>query len=317
MLAYVVRRLLWGVFIVFGVISIAFAAVEAVPGDPFSAMQSPKMTAEDLARHKASWGYGPDKTGWDRFGIYLKRLARGDLGTSVQENRPVSQMLAGAIPNTLKLAVAALVLEFVLGVFLGVLAALRHQSWIDHLFTLFSLFFYSMPGFWLALMLTLVFSVHLGWLPRHGIQSPGESGLVDYLKHLVLPCATLVATSAAYTARFQRSALLEVIRQDFVRTARAKGLSERAVVWKHAMRNALLPTITLLGLSLPFLVGGAVITEYIFGWPGMGQLTIKAIADRDVTVVMAVTIVGTTMVLLGSLLADILYAIADPRVRLA
>ncbi|MCZ6785703.1 MAG: ABC transporter permease, partial [Planctomycetota bacterium] len=153
--------------------------------------------------------------------------------------------------------------------------------------------------------------------PRHGIHSPGESGFLDYLKHLILPAFTLGIAAAAYTARFQRSALLEVIRQDYIRTARAKGLSETRVIWKHAMKNALLPTITLLGLYLPFLVSGAIITESIFAWPGMGQASIKAILDRDVQVVTAITIVSTSMVVLGSLVADILYAVVDPRVRLS
>ena len=317
MLAFVVRRLAWGVFIVFGVVTITFVAVEAVPGNPFSGLQSPKMTEEAIARHKEARGYGPGRTAWDRYGEYMERLARLDLGRSLAQNRSVGAMLADAIPNTLKLTVAALLLDLVLGVLLGVVSALRQHSKVDHALTGLSLFLYSMPGFWLSLMLALVFAVKLGWLPRYGIHDPEETGLLDYLRHLILPCVALGVAAAAATARFQRSALLEVIRQDYIRTARAKGLSEGKVIWKHAMRNALLPTITLLGLYLPFLFSGAIITETIFGWPGMGQMTIKAIADRDVEVVTAVTIVGTTMVLIGSLLADILYAVVDPRVRLS
>ncbi len=317
MFAFVVRRLAWGVFIVFGVVTLTFVAVESVPGNPFSGLQSPKMTKEAIDRYKASWGYGPDKTGWDRYKIYMEYLAKGDLGRSVAQNRAVSSMLRDAIPNTLKLTIAALLLDLVLGVLLGVISALRQHTRTDNVLTGVSLFLYSMPGFWLSLMLALVFAVKLGWLPRYGIHSPEETGLLDYLQHLILPCVALGVAAAASTARFQRSALLEVIRMDYIRTARAKGLSERTVVWKHAMRNALLPTITLLGLYLPFLFSGAIITESIFGWPGMGQMTIKAITDRDVHVVTAVTIVGTTMVLIGSLVADILYAVVDPRVRLS
>ena len=200
---------------------------------------------------------------------------------------------------------------------MGVVSALRQHSKLDHSLTIGSLFLYSMPSFWLSLMLALVFAVKLQWLPRYGIHDPDETGFWDYLEHLILPAFGLGIASAAATARYQRSALLEVIRQDYVRTARAKGLSERSVIWKHAMKNALLPTITLLGLWLPFLVGGAIITEYIFAWPGMGSVAIDAISKRDVPVVTAVTIVSTIMVVAGSLIADILYAVVDPRVRLS
>ena len=316
MLAFIVRRLAWGFFIVAGVIIITFFAVEAAPGDPFARLESPKMTKDALDAIKKKWGY--DKKPLERFGIYVKRLVtEGDLGDSIAQNRPVSHILKDALPNTLKLTLAALALQLILGIFIGVVQAFKQHSRTDQVFTFGSLFLYSMPGFWLALMLALIFAVKLGWLPRHGIHSPGESGFLDYLKHLILPAFTLGIAAAAYTARFQRSALLEVIRQDYIRTARAKGLSETRVIWKHAMKNALLPTITLLGLYLPFLVSGAIITESIFAWPGMGQASIKAILDRDVQVVTAITIVSTSMVVLGSLVADILYAVVDPRVRLS
>jgi len=317
-LAFIVRRLTWGVFLVFGVVCIVFFAVEAAPGNPFAHLESPKMTKADLQRIKEKWGYGEDKTAWDRFTIYLKRLTtEADLGISIAQNRPVSDILERAIPNTLKLTIAALILDFVLGILIGVISALRQNSALDHACTLGALFVYSMPGFWLALMLALVFAVQLQWLPRSGIHDPGETGILDYLEHLLLPAFTLGVAGAAATARFQRSALLEVVRQDYIRTARAKGLEERSVIWKHAMRNALMPTITLFGLYLPFLVSGAIITETIFGWPGMGQRTIEAINMRDVPVVTAISIVLATMVIVGNLVADILYAIVDPRVRIS
>lgn len=317
MFAYVVRRLLWGVFLVVGVISLTFFAVEAAPGNPFAHLESPKMSRPDLEGIKAKWGYGPDTSAFERFGKYVKHLVfEQDLGVSIAQNRPVGQILAAAIPNTLKLTIAALFLDFAIGIALGVVAALRRNSILDHVTTVGSLFLYSMPGFWLALMLALVFAVELQVLPRSGIHEPGETGLVDYLEHLLLPAFSLGVTAAASTARFQRSALLEVVGQDYIRTARAKGLPESRVIAKHAMKNALLPTITLLGLGLPSLVSGAIIIETIFGWPGMGLVAIDAIGKRDVPVVVAVTIVATTMVILGSLLADILYAVVDPRVRL-
>jgi peptide/nickel transport system permease protein len=239
-----------------------------------------------------------------------------DLGTSIRTKEPVTSYLKKPLLNTLILGAAAVVVDLLLGIVLGVLAAIRRGTRLDTALTFGSLFVYSMPGFWLALMLILLFAVHLDWLPAEGMHDVGETGFLDLLEHMVLPAFVLGIAPAAATARYQRAALLEVMGSDYVRTARAKGLDERAVVWKHALRNALLPVITLLGLSLPFLVSGAVITESIFSWPGMGRETIQAIASRDVFVLTGITLIATTMVVLGSLLADILYAVVDPRVRL-
>ena len=319
MAAYVVRRLLWGVLIVWGVYTLAFFVVDAAPGDPFTGIQSPKMKSEDFARLRAHWGY--DKPVVTRYFIQLANLAHFDLGTSIVEKRPVLDLLRDAIPNTLLLGGTSLLLEFVLGVALGVLSAVRRGTRTDSILTVGSLFIYSMPGFWMAEMVVLVFAVNLGWLPSSGMHSVGAEQLsgfayvLDVAKHLVLPAFVLGVSGAAGVARFQRSAVLEVIRQDYIRTARAKGLDERTVVGKHALRNALIPVITLLGLSLPFLVSGAVITETIFAWPGMGQQVINAIPNRDIQVVTGFTLVASVMVVAGNLLSDILYAVVDPRVR--
>jgi len=239
-----------------------------------------------------------------------------DLGTSISHREPVMSYLASPLKNTLILALTALLLDFTLGIFIGVVGATRPNTKLDHGLTLGSLFVYSMPGFWLALMLVLLFSVKLDWLPSEGMHDPNTTGFLDLLEHLVLPAFVLGIAAAASTARYQRSALLEVMSQDYIRTARAKGLDERTVIWKHAMRNSLLPVITLIGLSLPFLVSGAVITETIFSWPGMGRAVIEAIRARDVFVITGVTLISTTLVVIGNLLADILYALVDPRVRL-
>jgi peptide/nickel transport system permease protein len=239
-----------------------------------------------------------------------------DLGTSVMEKEPVVSYLAAPLVNTLILATASLFFYYLVGILLGVLSATRPNSKTDHALTIGSLFVYSMPGFWLALMLVLLFSVKLDWLPSQGMHDVGEGGLFDLLEHMILPVFVLGIAGAAATARYQRSALLEVLGQDYIRTARAKGLDERTVIWKHAMRNSLLPVITLFGLSFPFLVSGAVITEKIFSWPGMGSAVIKAVSGRDVMVLTGVTLLATTMVVVGNLIADILYALADPRVRL-
>jgi peptide/nickel transport system permease protein len=240
-----------------------------------------------------------------------------DLGTSILNKTPVWQHLRKPLLHTLILATAALLVQFVAGVLLGVLSAVRRGSLLDRELTFGTLFVYSMPGFWLAVMLQLLLSVRLGWLPVSGMHGEGRTDLLDLLSHLVMPVIVLGLGGAAATARYQRSAMLEVLSQDFVRTARAKGLTERSVIWKHAFRNALLPTITLLGLSLPFLVSGSVITEQVFSWPGMGREAITAIQGRDVSVVTGITLIATVMVVVGSLLADILYAYVDPRVRLS
>jgi peptide/nickel transport system permease protein len=333
--AYVVRRLLWGLLIVWGVYTLAFLAVDAAEGDPLSGIESPKMNAEDFARLRVKWGYQraveervetapgvfttrtryEDVSVWRRYFVQLGNVVRGELGMSIVQKRPVTHMLAEAIPNTLILSGTALVLEFLIGVALGIVAAVRQNTRLDHALTYASLFVYSMPGFWLALVLVLVFSVILGWLPSSGMQDVGQSGFLDLLEHLAMPAFVLGITHAAGIARFQRSAMLEVIRQDYIRTARAKGLDERTVVGRHALRNALIPVITLLGLSLPGLVSGAVITESIFAWPGMGQNVLAAIKNQDIFVVTSFTLVASVMVVIGSILADVLYAVVDPRVR--
>jgi peptide/nickel transport system permease protein len=238
------------------------------------------------------------------------------LGVSIMTGQPVVGYLLDPFVNTLILATAALLLNYVLGILLGVIAAVRQNSRLDHALTLGSLFFYSMPGFWLAVMLQLLFAIKLKWLPAEGMHGVQESGFLDLLQHLVLPAIVLGIGGAASVARYQRSALLEVMTQDYIRTARAKGLDERTVVWRHAIRNALLPTITLFGMSLPFLVSGAVIAEQIFSWPGIGREALNAINFRDVFVITGITLMATIMVVVGNLLADVLYALVDPRVRL-
>jgi peptide/nickel transport system permease protein len=317
---YIARRLLLGLVIVFGVYTLAFFVTNAAPGDPFTGIQSPKMKPEDFERIRAHWGY--DKPVVTRYFVQLGNLLQGDLGTSIAQKRPVSQLLADALPNTLLLSGTALVLEFILGVGLGILSAVKKGTRLDEGVTAATLFIYSMPGFWMAEMLVLVLAVVLGWLPSSGMHSVGAADLsfvayvLDVGKHMVMPAFFVLGISgAAGIARFQRSAVLEVIRQDYVRTARAKGLDERTVIGRHALRNALIPVITLLGLSLPGLVSGAVITESIFAWPGMGQTVINAIPQRDVQVVTGFTLVASVMVVIGSLVSDICYALVDPRVR--
>ena len=255
---------------------------------------------------------------------YLTQLAHGNLGESFALHRPVADALADAIPNTLLLAGAALLLDFVLGLALGVYQALRVHRLPDVVLGNVTLFIYSFPTFWLALIMLLVFGEWLQWFPVGGMNDPVLCPTVDSLacvgdrlQHLILPAVTLGLVGAAGTARFQRAAMLEVSRQDYIRTARAKGASERRVTLRHTLRNALLPFITLFGLAFPFLLTGAVLIETIFAWPGMGRLATDAILRRDYPVVTAAALLASTLVVTGSLLADVLVAVTDPRIRVA
>ncbi len=238
-----------------------------------------------------------------------------DLGTSIMHKKPVVEFLWPRLKNTLKLGFWALLINYLIGIGLGVISALKKDTVLDTSIMVNAFFLYSMPGFWLAIMLQLIFAVSLQILPIGGL-APDGSSLLTIIKHYAMPVFVLGVAGAAGTARYQRSAVLEVLGEDYVRTARAKGLDEKTVVRKHVMRNSLLPIITLFGLSLPFLVSGAVITEQIFSWPGIGSAAIDAITGRDVAVVTAITLLATIMVVLGNLIADVLYAVADPRVRL-
>jgi peptide/nickel transport system permease protein len=322
MRALVARRLLQAVVIVAIAATATFLLVKLAPGDPLGDLvTNPRVPAEVRERLREQWGL--DRPVHEQYALYVRNLARGDLGWSLSQSRPVAHALVDALPNTLLLMGVALVGAFVLGVATGVVRAARRGSVADRALGAGTLFFYSMPDFWLAIMAMLVFAYWIPIFPTSGMTtavvydylSPAGK-LLDRLRHLVLPATTLVLLLAAIIARYQRAAFLDVATQDFVRTARAKGLTERAVLWRHVLRNALLPVITLLGLALPMLVGGAVFIEHVFAWPGMGRLVVVAIAARDHSLVMAIVILGSVLVTLGSLLADVLYAVADPRLRL-
>jgi peptide/nickel transport system permease protein len=252
---------------------------------------------------------------------WLKNAVRGDFGISLIDQRPVWVHIGQALPNTLLLSSLSLLLIFSGGIFLGTVQASRKNSLFDHGATLTALFFYSIPSFWLALMLILVFSLQLGLFPASGITSIDAHLLspldrfFDTLHHLILPALALSLAPAAGVARYMRASLVEVIGQDFIRTASAKGLARNRIILKHGMRNAFLPIITLLGLSFPFLFSGAVLVESIFAWPGMGRLMVDKILQRDYPVVMGVTFFFGLAVVLGNLMADLLYALADPRIR--
>jgi peptide/nickel transport system permease protein len=316
---YIVRRVLVSIPLLWALATATFFVVRLAPGDPLAMYYNPEIDPQVMETVRVRLGL--DQPLHVQYLKWLASLARGELGVSFSHHRPVADVLAEAIPNTLILAGLSLVLIFAVGILVGVISAVRQYSWIDHLTTLGALFVYSMPGFWLGLMLIIVFSLKLGLLPASQMQSVEAEFLsfperwIDRARHLVLPVFVLGIASAASVARYTRGSLLEVIRQDYVRTARAKGLSESRVVLRHALANALIPVITLLGLYFPFLLSGAVVTETIFAWPGMGRVTVGAIFARDYPVVMATNLVAGVMVVAGNLLADVLYAVVDPRIR--
>jgi peptide/nickel transport system permease protein len=322
---FLIRRLIGAIPLLIGVATLIFFVLALAPGDPTAFYFNPNVPPEVTEQIRRNLGL--DQPLHIRYVRWLGAFLTGNFGFSFAQSRPVSEILMEALPNTLILTGSALVLVFLLGIVIGAYQAVRQYSAADNALSVGSLFFYSMPSFWLALMLMLLFSLKAHqWglpiaLPATGMTSVDYEFLnfgqrmVDRIRHLILPVSTLTLALAAGVARYTRGQMLEVVRQDYIRTARAKGLPERTVIWKHALRNSLIPVITLLGLYIPFLFSGAVFVEMIFAWPGMGRIIVDAIFMRDYPVVMATSFVFAVMVILGNLLADILYAVADPRIR--
>ena len=304
MLTFVTRRLLLAVPVLLGVVFVVMLTVELIPGDAVALMLGEHATPDAVARLRDYLGL--DKPLLVRYAAYVGHLARGDLGRSIQQNRPVVDELADAWPATLELTLAALVLAAAAGVAAGVVSAVWPSSLFDVAARVGSLFGLSMPVFWTGLVLIVIFALWLPWLPVGGTGSLG---------HLVLPAVTLALPSVAMVARMTRSSVLEVLREDYVRTARAKGVGERLVVVKHALRNAAIPTLTLLGLQAGQLMGGAVLTETVFAWPGLGRLMVKAIFARDYILLQGAVLVFALVFVVINLIVDLLYALIYPRIR--
>lgn len=322
MITYLMKRLLMLIPLLFGITLITFAVIHLAPGEPveMQTAMNPKMSAESRQRMREF--YGLDKPLHVQYASWLGRMVRLDFGKSFSpDNRPVLDKISERIPVTLSLNLIALALQFGLALPIGILAAVRQDSLLDRGITVFVFLGFAVPTFWLALLLMQLFGVKLGWLPVSGLHSLGSETLPplarfwDMVQHLLLPVAVATFGSLAGLSRYMRSTMLEVIRQDYITTARAKGLSERVVIYKHALRNALLPVITLLGFSLPGLIGGSVIFETIYAIPGMGQLFYQGVMARDYPLVMGILVIGAVLTLLGNLLADICYSMADPRIR--
>jgi peptide/nickel transport system permease protein len=311
---YVMRRLLQMIPILLGVSVIVFVITRTAPGDPFAYLLPPRSDPTFKARMREE--YGLNKPLHIQYWNWLKITARGDLGYSIRQQRPVAQMMKERLGPTFLLTTTAFVIGIAVAIPLGVIAATRQYSWFDHSASALAFIGISLPSFFTALLAIYIFSIHLRWTPLNGMYTPGkEADLLNRLHHLMLPALTLASRDIAVWTRFTRSSMLEVLRSDYVRTARSKGLSERVVVYKHALRNGLIPIVTLLGLALPGLFSGAIIFETLFTWPGMGLMAYDAVQFRDYPVLMTVNLFFASLVIIGNLLADILYAIVDPRIR--
>ena len=324
MTAYIIRRLLWMLPLLIGVSVISFTLLKRAPGDPVSAIlagaarEGEGVTAEDRDRLREQ--YGLNDPAYVQYFRWLGEITQGNLGESTRSNAPVFDVIKQRLPNTVKLSLVAFILTIIIALPLGIISAVKQYSMVDYILTFGGFAGISVPQFWLALMLLYIFALKLGWLPSFGMQSAYvESGFVpetiDAIKHYILPVTAITIVGLTGYMRYQRAAMLDVIKQDYVRTARAKGLSESKVILKHAWRNALIPIITLLGYVFVILVEGSIVVETIFSWPGMGLLAVDSLQQRDYPVVMAIVLMSSVLILLGTLLSDILYAIVDPRVR--
>jgi peptide/nickel transport system permease protein len=312
---YIIGRLLQVIPLLLGISILVFLLVNAVPGSPVADLAfNPTTRPEDIAAIKHALGL--DQPLYKRYFVWLSHVVRGDLGLNMVTYRPVTRDIAERLPNTLKLTLAAFCLALIFSIPVGVYSAVKRNSAFDYIATVASVAGVSIPSFWFGLLLILFFAVRLGWFPTGGVVPiRGDAGLLVQLKHLVLPSIALAITELAAWTRYIRGQMLEVIRQDYIRTARAKGLKERLVIFRHALRNALLPLITLLGLAIPSFFSGALITETIFSWPGIGRLTFDAAQARNYTVIMGTVVLSSTLVILGNLLADIGYSLLDPRIK--
>lgn len=311
---FLIRRVLQCFPLLIGITVLVFLLINAVPGNPVGDLAlNPGTRPEDVARIKAQLGL--DQPLYKRYFIWVGNVVRGDLGRSMISFRDVRGEIASRLPNTLKLTIAAFALSLLFSIPIGIYSAIKRNSIFDYVSTVTSVAGVSIPNFWLALMLILFFAVRLRWLPSGGTQDIGNGSLLDQFRHILMPAFALAIVQLAGWTRYIRAQMLEVIRQDYIRTARAKGLREGLVIYRHAFRNALLPLVTLFGLSIPQFFSGALIIETIFSWPGIGRLTFDAAVSRDYTMIMGTVLLSSTMVVIGNLLADVAYGLLDPRIK--
>jgi peptide/nickel transport system permease protein len=319
MATYVLRRLIQAIPILIGISVVSFLIINLAPGDPTDRFRSGRVSAETI--NNLIRLYGLDKPLPEQFFKWFTTFWTfpwnpAAWGYSFVDGRPVVEKVFEKIPTTLELMGTALIVTMIVSIPLGVLAAVKQYSWADKIITTLATIGYALPSFVLGILLLYIFAIKLNWFPSFGRQSLGQEGnFGDFLWHLALPVASLAIQQIAGWSRYMRSSMLEVLQQDYVRTAKAKGLGGRNVIFKHSLKNALLPIITLLGLTLPSLLAGAAITESIFSWPGLGFMAVQSVQTNDFPVILAIVMIGGMMVLLGNLLADVLYGLVDPRIK--
>lgn len=317
---YALRRLVQLIPLVIGITMVTFLLANLAPGSPIADLElDPTIQPQDRERIERSLGL--DQPVHIRYVQWLSHVVRGDLGLSLSNYRPVTEVILEKLPNTLVLTVTALLMALAFSIPVGIYSALRRNSWFDQVATIGSVAGFAMPTFWLGLMMIIIFSVKFrAWglpsLPSGGVMTIGDGSLADRIEHLILPATTLAIVQTAAWTRYIRSQMIEVLQQDYIRTARGKGLRTWTVVTRHGLRNAILPMVTLLALDLPTLFSGSVIIEQIFTWNGVGRLIIDSVQKRDYTVVMGTTLFIAVLVVVANLLADILYGVVDPRVRI-
>lgn len=316
---YIIRRLLQMIPTMIGISIIVFAISAMVPGDYITARQNPNMTQEKADELRSI--YGLDKPDYQRYFIWAGNMIKGNMGDSLQHKRPVMEVVNDFVWNSFIVAFSSLVLSWIIAIFTGIFSAKFQYSLFDKIVTLIVFICMSLPSFFIGLLLIKIFALTwnifpVGGMTTAGLQAKGWDYIVDVAKHSFLPIMVLTMLSTGSLTRYFRTSMLEVIRQDYIRTARAKGLKERTVIFKHAFRNAMIPAITLLGFELPSLFGGAMIMEQIFVWPGVGHVYLSSISMRDYPFMLGFTILLAGLTLIGNLLSDVLYGLADPRIRL-
>ncbi len=314
---YIFRRLLIAIPILFAITLIVFSLQLLSPGDPLNAYLPPDFPLPEAQKEAMRHQLGLDQPFLTRYGYWLRETLQGNLGTSIKTHETVVESIRTRVGATLLLMGTALVIGTALGVLFGVISAVRQYSILDGILTLFAFLGISTPVYLTGLLALYVFALKFGWFPAGGYSTPGQPfSLTDRLEHLVLPAGIIAVNYIAQTMRYTRSAMLEVLGQDYVRTARAKGLQDRIVIVRHAFRNALLPIVTLIGASVPALIGGAVFIESIFGWPGIGRLLLTGVESRDYPIIVGITFMLAIVTLLANLVTDVVYAVIDPRIRL-
>lgn len=310
MIKYSLKRILELIPTVFVVVFIVFVVTRVIPGDPAAVMLGPQASVEAVEELRENLGLNDSIA--VQFGRYLKGVVHGDLGKSYYYNQPVTKLISERFPNTLVLAVISIIIGLLIGIPVGVVSATKQYSVFDYISMILALVGISVPIFWLAMMAVLLFSVNLGWLPSVGM---GEGSLIDIVKHLILPSLCLATGPTATFARFTRSSMLDITKQDYIKTAHAKGLKEKLVIWRHAFKNALPPIITIAGMQFSSLLSGAVLTETIFSWPGLGKLIVDAIQNRDYTLVQGSVVYMAFVYIIVNLAVDICYAFLNPKVK--